>query len=113
MSKDTPKEVKKGTDGRPSKEQIAEWKGQHKELHEIEMDGKVAIVRKPTMFDLERAMVMSKKQGAKPLDFNRNIVGNCLLFVDEGARSNDEFELWLLTSVGQFADIKEGTVKKL
>ena len=101
--------------GRPTAEQIAEWKAKHGTLHMITSeDGEFqAIIRKPKLHDLERAMKADKAPKAKPLDFNRSILQNCLLYEDPGFRSDDEREVGLLTGVGEVVAIAEVTVKKL
>ncbi|HMQ77114.1 MAG TPA: hypothetical protein PKE21_13845 [Flavobacteriales bacterium] len=107
------KNEQKPQEGRPTPEQVAAWKKEHGSLFSIEVNGKLAILRKPRMLDLERAQQVSRKPNAKPFDFNRNIVGNCALYLDPGMRENDENELALLTSVGELVEVKEAEVKKL
>ncbi|HRF80179.1 MAG TPA: hypothetical protein PL070_08835, partial [Flavobacteriales bacterium] len=76
-------------DGRPTEAQLAEWKQKHKELHQVEMDNIIVILRKPRLVDLERAMIADKK-GKKGLDFNRSLVGNCILYEDPDFRKDDD-----------------------
>lgn len=97
---------------RPTDEQLAEWKRKHKELHQVEMDGFIVILRKPRLVDLERAMIADKK-GKRGLDFNRSLVGNCILYEDTEFRQDDDRELYLLSAAGDLAAMREGEIKKL
>ncbi|MEO8589498.1 MAG: hypothetical protein ABI432_09030 [Flavobacteriales bacterium] len=102
------------TAGRPSAEQLTEWKAQHKNLCELTTeDGKVAICRTPNIVDLEMALDKSKKPNAKSLDFNRTIFARCVLYQDEGLMDDDGRRLEILTAAGQLGEIKEASVKKL
>lgn len=98
---------------RPDAAAIAAWKEKHGHLSQVEVDGYIAIVRRPKTFDLERAFKVSEKAGAKKLDFSRNIIANCVLYIDDEFRADDERDQALLTSVNELAAIKEASVKKL
>lgn len=98
---------------RPDQEAIAAWKQQHGQLSQVEVDGYIAVVRRPRTFDLERAYKVAEKPGAKKLDFARNIILNCVLYIDDGFRADDERDQALLTSVNELAALKEASVKKL
>lgn len=98
----------------PSAEQIANWKQEYRTLHEFSTEGGgKAIIRQPRMLDLERAMDASKKPNAKSLDFNRVLYRNCRLWESHDLLGNDEDALQVLTSIGQVAEVREATVKKL
>lgn len=100
--------------GRPSPEQIEAWKKEHKAVYELETeDGSIAILRKPTEFDMERAMMAGQKKGAKPFDFNRNIAKNCLLWSTTGFMEDDARRMAMHTFVNELAAIEEVTSRKL
>lgn len=101
-------------DGRPTKAEIDAWKKEHKVIHELETeDGGVAILRRPKMFDLERALMADKKKGSKPLDFNRTIAKNCLLWSSPGFLDDEDRELELYTFAGELAAAGESRTRKL
>lgn len=100
--------------GRPSPEQIEAWKKEHKELFELETeDGHRAILRKPTMFDLERALMVDRKKGAKPFDFNKNLADNCLLWSTAGFFEDDARILALHGFAGELSAAAEVRTRKL
>lgn len=99
---------------RPTDEQIAAWKKEHKAVFEVETeDGSIAILRQPTETDMERAMMASGKKGAKPLDFNRTIIGNCMLWNTPGFMDDDGRRMALHTYVNELASVQEVRSRKL
>lgn len=98
---------------RPNEAAIEELKAKHGPLSEIEVDGYIAIVRRPKTFDLERAYKVSEKPGAKKLDFNRNIVSNIVVYIDDDFRKEDGRDQALLSSVNDVVELKQATIKKL
>lgn len=99
---------------RPTTAEIEAWKKEHKAVYELETeDGSVAILRKPTEFDMERAMMVSQKKGAKPFDFNRNIAKNCLLWSTPDFMEDDARRMAMHTFVNELAAIEEVKSRKL
>jgi len=99
---------------RPTAAEIEAWKKEHKAVFELDTeDGSVAILRKPTEFDMERAMMVSQKKGAKPFDFNRNIAKNCLLWSTPGFMEDDARRMAMHTFVNELAAIEEVKSRKL
>ena len=99
---------------RPSAEQMAEWKAKYKKVHEITTeDGFVAVVREPSMVDLEIAMDKSTKKGARYFDFNRTLYRRCKLWEQEGMMDDEDRALELLSAMGSLGEIREATIKKL
>lgn len=99
---------------RPTAAEIEAWKKAHKTVYELETeDGSVAIMRKPTEFDMERAMMVGQKKGAKPLDFNRNIAKNCLLWSTPDFFEDDQRRMAMHTFVNELAAVEEVRSRKL
>lgn len=97
---------------RPSDAMMAELKAKHKGLQWVVFDGFKALVRKPRIVDLERAMKASKVPGASEMAFNKNLVANCTVYKDAGYDDDEDRTLALLTAVGTFAAIREATIVK-
>lgn len=104
-----------GTDERPNDDQIKAWKKDHGKVYRVYLEDRklLAYFRQPKIADLERAMKASKLKNAKEMDFNRSIIGNCLLYNDPGFRQSDEAELALLTAVNDVVNIAEAEVKEV
>lgn len=97
---------------RPTKEQIAAWKKEHGAVYQIDVDGKILILRQPTIQDLERAMAADPKR-KKPFNFNRSIHTNCRLYEDPGFSSDDQVLLSAYAEFDQIIEMREAELKKL
>lgn len=99
---------------RPTDAEVAAWKKEHKEVYELETeDGTIAILRRPKLIDMERAMMADKKKGAKPLDFNRVIAKNCMLWCPENFWEDEDREMELLSYANELAAVGESRSRKL
>lgn len=102
------------TKNRPTQAEIEAWKKEHKHVYELETDdGSVAIMRRPTELDMERAMMASAKKGAKPLDFNRVIIRNCMLWSTPEFMDDDDRRMAMHTFVNELAAVEEVRSRKL
>lgn len=97
---------------RPTAAQIAAWKKEHDQLFQLEVEGKILILRKPKMRDLERGYASDPKK-QKPFNFHRSIIENCQLFADEGLLENDDNYFALCTKLDEVIQVKEAEIKKL
>lgn len=97
---------------RPSAAEIKEWKKKHGELYQFEVEGKIVILREPTLTDLERATSADPKK-KKPFNFHRSILANCKMYEDDGFSNDEKALMALFQEMDSVIEIKEATVKKL
>lgn len=100
-------------DQRPTSEQVTAWRQKYKRVYVLQFHGWMAIMRRPRIMDLERASMVADKKGAKKFDFNKNIIDNCTLYMDEGFKDDDFLYMALIMGVNEVAAIGQATVEKL
>lgn len=100
--------------GRPTKDQIAEWKKKHGNLFKVSVqDGEntlFAILRQPKMIDMEGASRETKKS---PLSSVKYIVRNCSLYMDDAINKNDDLFMAICSKAEDIIEIKEASLEKL
>ena len=95
-----------------TKEQLAAWKKKHGELFEIEVEGKKAILKKPSRKDLSYAFAASGS-GKDAIKFNEAILNNCFVAGNEEIKTDDECFLAVMPHLESLVKIKEAHIKKL
>ena len=93
-----------------TKEQIQEWKKQHKDIFVISVADKKVYLRTPDRKTLSYASTLATKD---PLKFNEVILDNCWLGGDEEIKTNDELFLAVSSKLPDLIQIKEATLEKL
>lgn len=93
-----------------TKEQVAEWKKEHGDVFEIEVDGKVCYLKKPTRRVLSAAAVAGQRD---PMKYNEVILTNCWLWGDEVIKTDDALFLGVSAKLGDLVEVVEASIKKL
>lgn len=94
----------------PGEGKIAEWKNSYGEVFQVEVDGHVAFLRKPTRKALSAAAVIGKTD---PMKYNEILLNNCWLEGDEAIKTDDSLFLGVSAQLAELIEIKEATLKKL
>lgn len=91
-------------------EQIAEWKKQHGEIFQLDVDGHTCFLKKPSRKVISMATTIGQND---PVKFSELMMNNCWIAGDEIIRTDDEL---FLSAAGKLADLiqlKEAELKKL
>ena len=91
-------------------QKISEWKAKHGDVFQVEVDGRVAYLKRPDRKVLGAAAVTGKSD---PMKYNEIILNNCWLEGDEEIRTNDAMFLGVSAQLAEIIEIKEATLKKL
>ena len=91
-------------------QKISEWKAKHGDVFQVEVDGRVAYLKRPDRKVLGAAAVTGKSD---PMKYNEVILNNCWLEGDEEIRTNDAMFLGVSAQLAETIEIKEATLKKL
>ena len=91
-------------------QKISEWKAKHGDVFQVELDGRVAYLKRPDRKVLGAAAVTGKSD---PMKYNEVILNNCWLEGDEEIRTNDAMFLGVSAQLAEIIEIKEATLKKL
>lgn len=91
-------------------QKISEWKAKHGDVFQVEVDGRVAYLKRPDRKVLGAAAVTGKSD---PVKYNEVILNNCWLEGDEEIRTNDAMFLGVSAQLAEIIEIKEATLKKL
>ncbi len=91
-------------------QKISEWKAKHGDVFQVEVDNRVAYLKRPDRKVLGAAAVTGKSD---PMKYNEVILNNCWLEGDEEIRTNDAMFLGVSAQLAEIIEIKEATLKKL
>lgn len=91
-------------------QKISEWKAKHGDVFQVEVDARVAYLKRPDRKVLGAAAVTGKSD---PMKYNEVILNNCWLEGDEEIRTNDAMFLGVSAQLAEIIEIKEATLKKL
>ena len=91
-------------------QKISEWKAKHGDVFQVEVEGRVAYLKRPDRKVLGAAAVTGKND---PMKYNEVILNNCWLEGDEEIRTNDAMFLGVSAQLDEIIEIKEATIKKL
>jgi hypothetical protein len=96
----------------PTAEQIAEWKGKHKDVFVYETeDGEYACyLKRPGRQVVDMAMTKGQGSGFKMADV---ILDNCWLGGNPELRSVDKYFTGLQNKIGEIIEVATGELKKL
>jgi len=89
-------------------QKISEWKEKYGEVFQVEVDGHVAYLRKPTRKALGAAAVVGKSD---PMKYNEILLTNCWLEGDEEIKTDDSLFLGVSAQLAELIEIKEATLK--
>lgn len=95
-----------------NKDQVIAWRAKYGELSIVHIGGRVAVIRKPMLLDFERALMAKAAKGAKPLDYQRSLLGGCGLYVDPELKDEGAWETALLLEMGVLAEVEDAVVEK-
>ena len=99
---------------RPTQEQIDDWKKQHGDIFEVEVEGKSAIIRQPNRKDLDHAQVTSMKGGTlATIEYSETLLKDCWLDGDSEMLSDDKYFLPMVSKIEEIGKRAEATAKKL
>jgi len=96
--------------GQASKEQIAMWKKEHRDVFEVIATDKVCYLKRPNRNTLQAATDISEQDGMKS---NQIILENCWLGGDPEIKTNDLYFLEVTPVLEQIVDFGEAQIKKL
>lgn len=94
-----------------TKEQIAEWKSKHKEVHKLEVDGHVGYLKNPNRKTLSLAMSRIAKNDI--LGGCEAILENCWLGGDDAIKTDDTLFMGATSVVGGLIEVKSAKLAKL
>ncbi|MFA7448812.1 MAG: hypothetical protein WCY77_10270 [Weeksellaceae bacterium] len=92
------------------KSQIENWKKTHGEIFQLNIDGKIAILRKPDRKTLSYATSVASKD---PMKFNEIMLAGCWLGGDEEIKTDDSLFLAAASKIAELIEIKEAELVKL
>lgn len=91
-------------------QKIAIWKQAHGDLFQLDVDGHIAYLKKPTRKALSAAAVIGKTD---PMKYNEVLLNNCWLEGDEAIKTDDALFLGASAQLAELIEIKEASLKKL
>lgn len=91
-------------------QKIEEWKAKHGNVYQIEVDGHIAYLKRPSRKALGAAAVVGKTD---PMKYNEVLLANCWLEGDEAIKTDDALFLGVSAQLAEIIEIKEATLKKL
>lgn len=89
---------------------IAGWKAKHGEVFMVEVDGKVAYLKKPDRKTISAATVVGQND---PIRFSEILLQNCWIEGDEQIKTDNELFFGVSAQLGQLMQAKEASLKKL
>jgi len=93
-----------------TKEQIDKLKKQHGELFQLNIEGRTAILKKPSRKSLSYATSVASKD---PMKFNELMLDACWVAGDEEIKSDDSLFLSASAKIAELIEIKEAELVKL
>lgn len=91
-------------------QKIKEWKEKHGDVYQVEVDGHIAYLKKPSRKALGAAAVIGKSD---PMKYNEVLLNNCWIEGDEAIKTDDALFLGVSAQLAEIIEIKEATLKKL
>lgn len=89
---------------------IEGWKAKHGEVFMVEVDGRVAYLKKPDRKTISAATVVG---GNDPVKFSEILLTNCWIDGDEQIKDDNELFFGVAAQLGQLMQAKEASLKKL
>ena len=91
-------------------EQIQEWKNQHGDIFQLDVEGHTCYLKKPSRKVISMATTIGQTD---PIKFSEIMLNNCWLGGDEIIRTDDELFLSVSAKLAELISIKEAELKKL
>lgn len=89
---------------------IATWKAKHGEVFMVEVDGKIAYLKKPDRKTISAATMVGKND---PIKFTEILLANCWIEGDEEIKTDNELFFGVAAHLDKLMQAKEATLKKL
>ena len=96
--------------GAVNEQQIAQWKAQHKDVYQIEVDGSVCYLKKP---DRATMKAITSIGMSDPIRSNEVLLENCWLGGDENIKTDDEKFFGVSAKLADILELKQAELKKL
>ena len=96
--------------GKATPEQIAAWKQEHGEVHEVEVEDHFCYLKNPSRKVLGYASTAGKQN---PIKFNEIMLAGCWVGGDEKMKTDDSLFLAVGSVLQELVQVKEATIKKL
>lgn len=91
-------------------QKIEEWKAKYGNVYKVEVDERVAYLKKPSRKALGAAAVIGKTD---PMKYNETLLANCWIEGDEEIKTDDALFLGVSGQLAELIEIKEASLKKL
>ena len=91
-------------------EQIEEWKKQHGDVFQLDVDGHTCFLKKPSRKVISMATTIGQND---PVKFSELMMNNCWLAGEEIIRTDDELFLSAAGKLAELIQLKEVELKKL
>ncbi len=93
-----------------SKEQIAAWKQEHKDVYRIDVEDKSCYLKRPSRQAIGYATVAGKDN---PVKFNEVLLQECWLGGDEEIKQDDVLFMSVSAKLGELVEVKTAELVKL
>lgn len=94
----------------PSQEQIDAWKKQHGDIFQLEVEGHVAILKKPSRKVMSLALSTGKTD---PIKFGEIILKNTWIDGDTAIQDDDRLFFGAMQQLDQMFEMADAELKKL
>lgn len=91
-------------------QQVEEWKKQHGDIFQLDVDGHTCYLKKPSRKVISMATTIGQND---PVKFSELMMNNCWLGGDEIIRTDDELFLSAAGKLAELIQLKEAELKKL
>ncbi len=96
--------------GKASEEQILRWKGQYKDVYQIEVGDSVCYLRKPDRATMKAVASLGTND---PIRSNEVLLENCWIGGDESIKTDDDKFFGVSSQLANLIEIKQAELKKL
>lgn len=91
-------------------EQIKAWKKQHGDIFKLQIEDKVAYLKKPDRKTMSYATSVAAKD---PMKFNEIMLNGCWLAGNEEIKTDDALFLGAAAKIAELIEVKEAELEKL
>ncbi len=95
---------------KPTEQQIKAWKKEHGDIFMLQVEDKVAYLKKPSRKALSYATATAAKD---PMKFNELMLNSCWVAGDEEIKTDDSFFLAAAAKIAELIEVKEADLVKL
>jgi hypothetical protein len=96
--------------GEATTEQIAVWKQKHSKIWQIEVDGHVCYLRKPTRQEISLATILGTKN---PIAYKESIINSCWLGGSDAIKTDDDLFMSVSSELPALVEFKLVEIKNL